>query len=39
MAAAAGVSALLVGFGASQADVYALIGGTGLLAAVWAWRQ
>jgi hypothetical protein len=39
MAAAAGVSAMLVGFGASQADVYALIGGTGLLAAVWAWRQ
>ena len=39
MALAAGFSAVLVGFGASQADVYALVGGTGLLAAIWAWRQ
>ncbi len=39
MVAAAGMSAMLVGYGASQADVYAIIGGTGLLAAVWAWRR
>jgi len=39
MASSALLAAMLVGMGLQQWDIYALVGGTGFLAAFWAWRQ
>lgn len=38
MAISSAVAGVLVAAGASQVDVFALVGGSGVLAALWAWR-
>jgi len=39
MVASAGLSALLIGLGLGQATIFALVGGTGAFAAIWALRH